>query len=409
MFTGLTNKNHEMSIIQSNRAVNLTASPKEKSTTYSPEILAANARLQQLRNRRCSVQTPPLSKNIPAQTTSTADLDPSPWFAPLTKRLSTSDSSPQALEPETQEEQPNTTVKLSASIGLAMLQEDCSAEGRIWLFCHHLDKNRRGWLDIEMLREQLATKGSPLRICGWRQLRKLLQCGIGRFWTRDAQGRLWLKGAAHVASFLGLETVRSQAIQLPIKALKNIQTFRAYSYACFFHLRRSDNPISRIALTSLTGVNERTQLIYERIAGIDSTRCIAIGNRYTNEEWQEQAWHRQNKTFIFVDHQGQQGRAGEKYVAWHLPNRYQSNIETAGFGRKRRINQQLRDKLILVNHQGRGNQFGVMQQKVNTMSVFYQDGSKAVKAIRRTKAEEIYWEQQRTNTCVLWNPLGGIR
>ena len=388
-----------MSIIQSNQAVNLTANSKEKTTTYSSALLAANARLQQLRDSRPSVKAQ--SPSVTEQASSSPESEPSPWIAPLVQQLCEPTLCAQPVST------PNPTVKLSASIGLAMLQEGCSAEGRIWLLCHHLDQNRCGWLNVQQLREQLTRKGSPLRICGWRQLRKLLQRGTGRFWIRDAQGRLWLKGMAHVASCLGLEKVRSRAIQLPIKALKNIQTFRAYCYACFFHLRRTDNPISRFALINITDVNERTQSIYEHIAGIDSTRCIALGNRYSDEDRREQAWNRQNKTFIFVDHQGKQGRAGEKYTAWHLPNRYQSHIETARFGRKRRINQQLRDKPILVKYQGRGNKFGVMQQTVNTTSVFYQNGSKAVKALRHTSAKEIYWIRQQTGACVLWNPLEG--
>ena len=78
------------------------------------------------------------------------------------------------------------TVKVYPDIALGMLRQGETATGRIWLLLRHLDQEGRGWLRIDIIKHHLTHKTSKHRVCGWRQLRKLLNRGEGVFWTRDS-------------------------------------------------------------------------------------------------------------------------------------------------------------------------------------------------------------------------------
>ena len=68
---------------------------------------------------------------------------------------------------------------------------------------------------------------------GRRRLRQILQQGRG-FLERDAQDRLWLYGAARVATHLGVAQLRSKPVLLPLNALTatlatHVRTLRCFS------------------------------------------------------------------------------------------------------------------------------------------------------------------------------------
>ncbi|MBK8989736.1 MAG: hypothetical protein IPM39_27370 [Chloroflexi bacterium] len=125
------------------------------------------------------------------------------------------------------------SVKLYPDIGLAMLRHEMSAPGRLWLMLHHLDPEGRGVFRVDIIRQQLTNRNSELYLCGKRQMRNLLRDGEGLFWTRD-KTHIWLHSTARVAHVLGVARLSGRPVALPVNALlEGIGAFRAHLYAAF--------------------------------------------------------------------------------------------------------------------------------------------------------------------------------
>ncbi|HET6443402.1 MAG TPA: hypothetical protein VFI27_02390, partial [candidate division Zixibacteria bacterium] len=256
-------------------------------------------------------------------------------------------------------------------------------------------------LSVDDMRFHLTNKQSPLRVCGWRRLRQLLTQGEKFFWTRDGVGRLWINGPAKVAQALGCNRLKGKPIALPVAVLLGgIKKVRAHFYASFHSGRHTTNPISREALRELTGVAERTQQVYDQAAKIDQRRNMAIGEKYKKTYAEERAWQQGRGVFRFIDSNGYQGRKGQEYLAWHLPNSYQGPHEKRSKGRQKKINRQLRD-LVMKGMRGNG------PEKVDR--VFWSHGAAAGRAYNRNPGIDAYWAHghSRAKTCILWGIVPG--
>ncbi len=273
------------------------------------------------------------------------------------------------------------TVKLYPDIALGMLRQEKAAAGRIWLLLRHLDGNGRGWIEIDAAREQLTRKGSPWRVCGWRQLRNLLNAGEDEFWVRR-DGRIWLKSTVKAAQALGVTRLQNRPVALPVSALLGkIGEVRAHLYASF-HSGRADAPISRAALEESSGVHRRTQRRYEKTARVRRRRNFAIGGPATGENGEEQAWRQGNAAFQLKDYQGKQGAAGKTYLAWQLPNSYAGPHAVAAKGRQKRINRELTD-LFMQGMTGNG-------QENRLTKRFCGNGRTAAQLFSKTGGN-VYW------------------
>lgn len=249
------------------------------------------------------------------------------------------------------------TIKLYPSLALALLKREQVACGRVWLLLRSLDKAGRGWLAPDEVRRVLTDEASPFYLCGERQLRKLLAQGDGLFWQRD-EGHIWLVGLVRVAAALGVEKLSGRPVALPLKLLLGpIGTVRAHLYASFHSGRTQtertgsrSSPISRATLTDLSGVSPRTQQTYERKANVTVKRNLAVGSAVGAVCAQEQAWQHGKALFPFTDFRGRQGKAGQTYHAWQLPNNYFGPHAHTSRGRVRYHNRQLAD----LRHKGSG-------------------------------------------------------
>ncbi|RIK33060.1 MAG: hypothetical protein DCC55_35690 [Chloroflexi bacterium] len=209
----------------------------------------------------------------------------------------------------------STTITVHPTIAMAILRQHLEAPARVYFLLRVIDSVGRGWLPLEQVREQLTQKESSLRICGWRRLRQLVKVGEGIFWHRDDQDRLWIKGAHRIAYTLNSGRLQGFPVALPTQAfLGGIQGVRAAFYGCF-HGGRESKPISRDTLRSVTGLADRTQRAYDRVAKIRRQRNIAIGEGYSQEKAQERAWSKGRAAFHFIDTKGLQGGVGREYVA----------------------------------------------------------------------------------------------
>ncbi|MBX3061248.1 MAG: hypothetical protein KF770_32735 [Anaerolineae bacterium] len=164
---------------------------------------------------------------------------------------------------------PAATVCLQPSLAMALLRTGQTSCGRLWLLLRHLDGAGCGCLPLTAVQMTLTGRESPLRLCGPRRLRQLLQQGNGLFWQRDRE-RLWLAGAVKVAARLGVGRLTGRPVALPLAVLRQpIGLVRAHLYASFHSSRNgcgrgeeTGQPISRAALTAVSGVSRRSQHAY---------------------------------------------------------------------------------------------------------------------------------------------------
>jgi hypothetical protein len=325
-------------------------------------------------------------------------------------------------------------VKLYPDIGLAMLRQEQTAAGRLWLLLRGLDGEGRGWLRVANIRQLLTKKPSKTYLCGWRQLRNLLREGEGLYWTRDKE-RIWLRSAAKVAYGLGVERLSGRPVALPLEALVNgIGRFRAELYAAFHSGRvktaldgeEQVAPIARETLTNLSGVGETTQRRYEeQLSEVETAVEVqpnyAIGNKASERELEEKGWTQGQALFVLEDFRGRQGPKGEQYVAWQLPNSYTGSHQQRPKGRQRRINRELKDLVMkgMPGNEGQtveATQAGLTRVDSDRVKkLYYPNGKLAAQAFNRRKVDSCYWRQggggngrfseRRANHYALWQHL----
>jgi hypothetical protein len=154
-------------------------------------------------------------------------------------------------------------------------------------------------------------------------------------------------------------------------------------------------PISRAALTELSGVGASSQRAYETRAGVEVQTNCAVGEAVTKEATENRAWRHGRALFELKDHRGRQGRKGQSYLAWQLPNSYIGAHARQPKGRQKRINRKLRD-LVNIGTPGNG------ERAVDTASAaatavpkptkrYYPNGKLAARAAERDVGRQHYW------------------
>ncbi len=259
------------------------------------------------------------------------------------------------------------TVTVHPSLLAAILKQEQTAVGRVWLLARHVDIQGRGWLSIDELRQQLTGKTSPRRISGWRRLRQILQQGDGVFWQRDDRNRLWLRSTVKVAQALDLERFADSPVVLPLTTLLSpIKDIRAAFYATF-HAGRDGQPISRQTLTEITGVSERAQRNYDTHLNVKRVKNFAL--LYADASAEDFYWKNRRAAFQFTDKHGKQGPPGQTYWAQRLPNSYHAPYQQLETNGTKSLNRRL--KHDLAKHGTQGNGFERYPK------LFYTDGKQA--------------------------------
>lgn len=303
-------------------------------------------------------------------------------------------------------------VKLYPDIGLAMLRQELTAPGRLWLMLRYLDREGRGLLRIGNLTDTLTNPTSLLYLCGKRQLRNLLRDGEGVYWTRDKE-HIWLRSAAKVAAGLGVERLTGRPVALPLTALLGgIGAFRAHLYTAFYSGRIRETPygvrampVARDTLAGLSGVGRSSQRAYEGRVGVHVQANFAVGEVSSQEGREQRAWQQGAALFEIKDYRGQQGKRGKTYLAWQLPNSYAGQHQRRPKGRQKRINRQLKD---LVTKGTPGNGEGTVEARVLEKR-YYPNGKLAALAYGRDPDQPHYWRWQGTRhgRFVMWQQVGG--
>ena len=298
--------------------------------------------------------------------------------------------SPCITPPSTPQSVRDQRVAIYPDVALGMLRQELAASGRIWLLLQHLDEDGRGWVRVDIARERLTRKSANLRVCGWRQLRNLLNQGENIFWERQ-NDRIWLRSVAKVAAALGVWRLSQRRVALPVTALtESIGTVRAHLYASWHSGRTPEDsptassPIARETLTQLSSLSDRTQHTYEQRAKVQKRTNFAIGAQATAVAEQEAAWQHGSATFHLVDKQGKHGKAGATYIAWQLPNNYVGPHQRLTRGRQKQINRELAD-LFMQGITGNG--------RCKIDQHFFTNVKSAVQQ-HVHKKDDIYWRSQ---------------
>jgi hypothetical protein len=300
-----------------------------------------------------------------------------------------------------------------------MLRDGQAAAGRIWLLLRYLDKDGRGWVYVDEARNRFTKKQSAYRVCGWRQLRNLLHQGQGIFWYRDKK-RIWLRAASKVATALNVDRLAGRPVSVPVSALlEGIGNVRAHLYAGFHGGRIKDTqhklpamPIARKTLAEITGVGRRSQRAYELKIGLKVRQNFAIGERTDLERRQNQAWLHGQALFEIKDYRGRQGKRGRTYLAWQLPNTYESIHKQQPKGRQKRINRELAD-LFMKGMTGNGEEEVERQSSSGQQKFakhYYASGALAAKAYDRNPGQDKNWWRENTvrNRLGVWHVLPAL-
>lgn len=302
-------------------------------------------------------------------------------------------------------------VKLHADIATGMLRQSLAAPGRIWLLLRHLDAAGQGWLDVADVRTHLSSKGSALRVCGWRQLRNLMRQGEGIFWQRQ-RDRLWLRSVAKTAAALNVWRLTGAPVAIPISVLtQSIGVVRAHLYASFHSGRavgghakgKSPKPIARQSLRAICHISRRTQRIYERTAKVQKQQNYAVGPQLHHPQAQELAWTHGPAAFQLTDHAGKHGLPGRKYLAWQLPNNYFGPHDQKPRGRQKRINHQLS---VLFTQGMTGNGKAMIEGNAHYHPKrFFGSGHTAAKAYNRSASHALYWHTPKGKGARRWHVM----
>ncbi|MEM7331517.1 MAG: hypothetical protein AAF490_05470 [Chloroflexota bacterium] len=307
------------------------------------------------------------------------------------------------------------SIPIFPDIALSLLKEKQVSAGRIWLLLRHLDTNGTGWLEIDEVKHQLTNKQSHTRVCGWRQMRNLLNQGEGLFWKR-ANGRIWLCSLPKVAQALKINRLHTDSVLLPLNiVLAKIGTLRAHLYATF-HSGRTEShqdgskngqaPIARATIQAMTQISPRIQRLYERSANVLNQSHFCIGASFSETSFKEAAWQHGPAAFRFKDTKGLQGKAGCEYVAWQMPNSYAGPHQRQSKRQRKRINKKLVDLLnkgIVGNDQ-------LMRNRAESTQFerqYFANGRLAHKALRYRNQKPIYCPNQQAKGFWFELTIGG--
>lgn len=286
------------------------------------------------------------------------------------------------------------SLPILPELAVSLLREKVVAPGRIWMLLRYLDSRGCGWISIDEIKQQLTSTTSSLRVCGWRQLRNLLNEGEAIFWTR-ANGRVWLRSLPKVAQSFHINQFHVDSVAIPLRIwLARIGTLRAHLYASF-HSGRSKNgrtaPIARTTIEAITTVSPRIQRLYEETASVSQQSHFCIGPPFSSEQFKAKAWQHGRAIFKLKDSLGVQGRAGKEYIAWQLPNSYAGPHQHQKTHQRRRINKRLFDLLnkgIVGNKQDEKSRFSDKKWKEKR---YFANGRQAAQAICQQNQTSTYW------------------
>lgn len=264
-------------------------------------------------------------------------------------------------------------TKLHPKIQAEFKKQELDNLSRLWFVLRGLDTEGRGAFRVRDIYQIVCDKENEYYMFTRRQLRRVLSQGDGLTWTikrgkHDQLSMLYLRGIVFVCEFLGLDDPGAAAL-VPIEDLTNsVKSSRRAALAATHATRKhKHNPISRETVDELTGIKPRTQINLENDKQLKHSKNYAIGHGTTvksiHKRSKEKAFSEGRRgVFTLFDPTGLHGKKGREYVAWQLPNSYQTIYKRATSGRRRKIKRAIG---TLVNKEKRGTLTRLFYDKVD--------------------------------------------
>ncbi len=360
----------------------------------SQALLNAQRTLDAYRQRDGVAYTPPSAP------------DGDDWLAALRAAMAGPQAEPVVAEPVVAEPGARPSAMRAEmahhpDVAMAAMRAGESSHYQLWMVMRLLDKAGTGRVAWDDLRLHLSHLASKHRLYNEFRLRELVAEGNGRYWQAAdcSRANIYYASTAALAFELGVAHLEGRFVVMSAEQAKApAQTFRAWCFAGW--LANHTNPISQAVIEAMTGISPRTQRRYARLVGVDVRENVAIGPQWTVAAAQEQAWQR-GQVFEFVDFRGQQGPAGRRYCAWHLPNGYTCCVTTVNRSKQRSANRRLNN---LVRNGARGNG----RASDGHTRLFFENGAQAAQWASRDGHEAYWrWRQARTGTG-LWHVRAAV-
>jgi hypothetical protein len=270
-------------------------------------------------------------------------------------------------------------IKTYMEINLAALNAGEEKLIRVWYLARFLDEEGSGVVLAERVEELLA--------CSSRNFQRLLRQGDGKYWRRCKSKRglvLILIGFVRVSRRLGVFYEKgSRPVLIPLREfVGGVGRLRAALYSSV-HALRDGRPISRAVLKSITGIPERTQREYDKIAGVEVRRNFALADTVSLE--------REKRAFrVWL-------RGGTKGWGFQLPNSYRVSYPLGCRGMMSNVSLPKR-ALIDYYHFGRDRRL-----------YFFRSPKKLCRAIQRRHAEggtySLYSGMRIVSRVVWWREV----
>lgn len=227
-------------------------------------------------------------------------------------------------------------------LAAAAFRSDDIAVFRVWLILHHVF-NRTAKRQV-ISDGEIVDLISQLGLFTDRHWRNIRQRGQGRYWDCIDEG-LFIYGSRAVSISLnsGFHAPDS-TVQVNLGSLTGKYTAARRTLYAVTHKQHSEAPISRAALSGITGLSRSSQWRLERKnSRLGVAPNYEIISRYRNiDDLRDAAFIYGSSVYRHVDKRGFHGKAGAAYVARRLPNSYTTTFAPVqGNSSRRRLNKQL--------------------------------------------------------------------
>lgn len=277
----------------------------------------------------------------------------------------------------------NQLLKTFPDIGAKCIQTKSDLPYRLWLLFRQ--KHPVGWLTTQdAFTESLWNR---------RQTKRWLDQGEGTFWT-FYENRIYLKGIVKVCKTLNVRLF-NPPVFLPLDKVKNLCTFRAFSFASWF--AQKPRTISQKKLSEIFGRSVRTLYTWSRLSSLEITHNVAWSSLPTDSTIEKypvgalrilglkEAEEESGKVHNVWLETWEDG----KVLCFTLPNTYRVNLKTGTFSRLQRKARQA------VDYAATAPAHVFVEKGIN-------QGKKALRLLRKNGA--VYVEENRKHhEYQLWN------
>ena len=222
-----------------------------------------------------------------------------------------------------------------------------------------------------------------------RHARGIIKQGRDIAW-RVTDDYLYLQSPAAVAIALNAGPLRGRRVNVPyVDFCGGTQQVKATLYATYHGGCRASMPKTRRAIRELTGVPERTQAIYDKVAGVKVSYNIGTENEEpTRENYQRRAWEHGRAAFKLFDL-----KKRKTVIAWRLPNSYDADYPQAPRGRQRKHNRRI--NLVIKRQQ---------DHDADIVQMYFPTAKLAERQATRNPEHDRYYPNGRTLTFAASKP-----